>query len=325
MHLRGRSVSWPLIVLTGVLSSQAKAGDHTVVVELQKDGGTVIKPAVPRVNVFTGDALVIDLKPADRYWRGAVIVGLGDQLRTTKRLEGPRLIIGFERARTVKLRHESSNTVVREGEEGMVAVTVWRDCRTARAEDACTPTPATAIPIRVESKPWVLQFSAGITVLTDPGFRRYAFRDLPATDPSVMLPRRAIERIDDSWDLGYRISAFAHYIPAIADWFAISAGFATSVPVTEVSAMVGLSIRARTFDVLNDGFLTVGLAVSPLRRLSSGLEVGREVPLDVLSRPVYESRYGLAYFAAMTFAFFGGEKEFKGALGGATDRDGEEN
>ncbi len=111
--------------------------------------------------------------------------------------------------------------------------------------------------------------------------------------------------------------AFAHYLPSFADGRAgISAGLATNVPVENLTVAAGLSVALRTIPIDNTWYVTFGAAWAQRDRLRSEFQGRDVVPASLTSDALLEGRYGLTYFLAFSFGFFGGEQQFKGVYSG---------
>lgn len=308
MRMIGRGAWLFLLALLLSRAGTAWAGARSIKATVNGNQ-MIIEPRLPVVNVFTGDSLLIEIAPEDPAWRASVS---GSPETERYPLEGSRIVVNFEDSEDLSVRRTGSSSVSVHGPRGSIAISIWKPC----SEQGCTPARHT-IPIELVRKPWLLEWSAGFAGFYDVGFTEYALR---SADGQTTVSRGR----DCAWpsrcNLSYKVAAFAHYVPDAFDWIAVSMGLGTEVPIERLTAMLGVSLRFRTFEVLNDGYLTVGYAFTPVQRLSGRFDEGTVVADPVTAGSLYDTPYGFVPFVSLTFGFFGGEGKFKGVVSSANGK-----
>ena len=166
------------------------------------------------------------------------------------------------------------------------------------------------VPIFVREQPWALRWSAGFSMFSR---RDERYRLDPIEGEESLQPLKVS---DGSYP--YQLAAFAHYHPLRADWFAVSAGLATDVPVEEISIMLGASFSLRTLPLDNSLYLTAGISYSRADRLQAKYEGLGPVASDLDTGDLVGKEYGFGGFVALSFGFAGGQDKFKGVYSGST-------
>jgi hypothetical protein len=311
--LRPWLLSLSLLVLVGI---EAHALAVTQSVTVNMDDHTVT-PELATVNMMTGDSLVIDINPkanrdTDEYFSTVMIDGnmvkgtagtcYGNLPRQAGWTCGSRIIINFQQnANAAFSRWESENSWTVVGNHAVVGVTIWSSTRLPFL-----------VPIQLEQKPWMIEWSAGFGFFADLAARSYA---VDSSGAVTEVGRCAGSR-PTQCGLDYRLAAFVHYIPVGYEKFSASFGLSTNLPSTGFTAMLGPSIRLRALPIVNDSFLTIGPAFGPLTRIKPAVEHSGTVPMGSDVSAVTETRYGFSLFASITFGFLGGEDQFKAVYSG---------
>jgi hypothetical protein len=282
----------------------------------------VAKPSVVTVNLQTGDALGIAVHANGKPVKGArAVLTINGQ---TVPLLGDHLHLSFLRCDVSPGREIGK--AERAGRESQRIATpgdgcgilVWhkddpssvtviansgRDRQTAHvvvSADGPGTVLSSGILIRLVRRGWALSFSTGLGVPFYPRDQRYTLESIDATH----------SKIDSADDGGYpySIATFAHY-DRIGLPFALSAGVSTKVPAEDFSILLGLSAKARTLPIGNSGYLTAGVTLTSVSRLSPGFEVDQSVPASTLVTSLTEKRREIGFFLAITFGFAGGGED----------------
>ncbi len=166
------------------------------------------------------------------------------------------------------------------------------------------------VPIDVRDVAWALQFSQGLAFLgtRDQRYQLTANKDDPNKQDLARLPDGSVP---------YRVAVYAHYVPIEFQHWALTAGLATDVPVSGLTAMVGGSISVGTMAKNEAAFLTVGACYSQYKALASDYEGKPQVPASVTTSTLMQTRSGVSWFVGLSFSFVGGSAEqFKGLMTG---------
>lgn len=211
----------------------------------------------------------------------------------------------------VKAEYASRWTVIAESRS--VVLTIEEN--SADAGETTTRT-LMSVPIRLEEKPWALDWSAGFSIL-NVNHQRYR---LEATDGAT--DQRTLIRASDE-ESSYQFVALAHYLPFV--WkkrIGVAAGLSTDVPVEALTISLGVTFPVRTLPLVNTGYLTIGGAFTRRDTLRREFEGQASVAANLTSETLVQGEYEVVPFVALTFAFFGGEKEFKGVYSGRASKTG---
>lgn len=169
----------------------------------------------------------------------------------------------------------------------------------------------TVVTIRTVRPYWRLNWSAGLTFF--PGVRDEQY-ELSAIASDT--ENQKITRVDDG-DIPYELAAFATYMfsrPRLP--VGVTVGLSTTVPASDVSVMVGSSVRIMPFPVTDSAYLTVGVAYTSRNRLLAQYRGDSTVPVGLTAANILHTEKDLGFFVALSFGFAGGKDEFTKIVSG---------
>lgn len=295
-----------VMVLAATSAHAADAGVAQVLVIDAAKGTT--DPPMPIVNVVENQSIVVRL--ADPHMDGRLSVEVG--ANSSEFSSASTIILNFEDGARLSARPIGGNNVWRVTAPSRSVIGV--KLRRPNDKDG-NALPEQVYPIQIESKPWFLEFSAGFAFLTDPNRKSYRLVPDAAGSANLQQTGSCGWSTTQGCGLSYQFTAFVHAIPLKVSWLGLSLGLGTSVPISDISLLAGIDLRARSFPITNDAFFTFGVAFTPSLRMPAG-STDVSHPVEMKVGDLYEKPYDWGLFVAMSFGFFGGEDSIKGLYPG---------
>lgn len=170
---------------------------------------------------------------------------------------------------------------------------------------------------------WNLNFSSGFSFfagdhLRDEQVRFEKFKDDPATpaDESATTDQKIVRT--GNGEAAYELGAFATYmlhrptnIPV-----GLTFGVSSKIPVDQLTAVAGVSVRIEPFPIVNSAYITTGIAYRGHKVLAPKYRDTLRVPAGVTEANVFETRHDIGLVVAVSFGFGGGEAQFKKVVSG---------
>src|ERR1051326_4327565 len=97
---------------------------------------------------------------------------------------------------------------------------------------------------------------------------------------------------------------------------AITFGGSTKIPVDQLTALAGLSVRIEPFPIVNSAYITAGIAYRGHKVLMAKYRDTLRAPAGVSETDILETRHDVGFVVAASFGFGGGESEFKKVVSG---------
>lgn len=171
---------------------------------------------------------------------------------------------------------------------------------------------------------WNLNFSTGFSFFAgdqvrDDQFRFDKIADDPATpnvDESNTTDRRIVST--GHGETPYELGAFATYMlhrPTNLP-VGLTFGVSTKIPVDQLTALAGVSVRIEPFPIVNSAYVSAGIAYRSHKVLMAKYRDTLRAPAGVSEADILESRHDIGVVVAVSFGFGGGEAQFKKVVSG---------
>ena len=170
---------------------------------------------------------------------------------------------------------------------------------------------------------WNLNFSSGFSFfagdhLRDEQVRFEKFTDDPSTpaDESSTTDQKIVRA--GNGEAAYELGAFATYmlhrptnIPV-----GFTFGVSSKIPVDQLTAVAGVSVRIEPFPIVNSAYITAGIAYRGHKVVAPKYRDTLRAPVGVTEANVFETRHDIGLMVAVSFGFGGGEAQFKKVVSG---------